>query len=130
MSGAPADSAAADRDEVAEKSVWWRSDVVDARLRAIFSASDAYAASVGLAALAPDPGCEELADETACRLMLAAIKVSEGDVAKLLMWVEAGRNDPRDLIAAAEYRRELVDGDLARRDDDLDDYLRWVAGEG
>jgi len=114
------------RDEIAEKAVYWTSAVVDARLRATFSAEQVYAASVALIALAPDPECPPEADEAACRLMLAAIKVSEGDLAKLAMWIEAGRADPRDLIAAAEYRRELTGGRDADRRADLDEYLRWV----
>jgi hypothetical protein len=118
------------RDEIAEKAVWWTSTTVDARLRGTFSADDVYAASVALTALAPDPLCPPEADETACRLMLAAIKVSEGDLAKLALWVEAGRLDPRDLIVAAEYRRELASGCESTRNEDLDDYLAWVSGGG
>lgn len=117
-----------DRDEIAEKAAYWNSVVVDARLRDLFSAEDVYAASVVLVGLAPDPECPPEADETACRLMLAALKASEGDLAKLALWVEAGRSDPRDLIAVAEYPGELVDGDESRRAADLDDYLAWVSG--
>ncbi len=94
----------------------------------VFSADEVYAASVLLAGLAPDPDCPPEADETACRLMLAALRASEGDLAKLALWVEAGRSDPRDLIAVAEYRRELVDEAPHLRDDDLDAYLVWVSG--
>jgi len=116
------------RDEIAEKSRYWTSSVVDARLRGVFSADEVYGASVALAGLAPDPECPPEADEAACRLMLAALRASEGDLAKLAMWVEAGRADPRDLIAVAEYRSELVDGGEQLRDKDLDDYLAWVRG--
>jgi len=116
------------RDETTEKSPYWTSAVVDARLRATFSDGDVYLASVALLGLAPDPDCSVEADETACRLMLAALRASDGDLAKLALWIEAGRNDPRDLIAVAEYRGELVDGDVSRRDDDLDGYLEWVRG--
>jgi len=121
--------AAPERDELAEKSAYWTSSVVDARLRSVFSEGDVYSASVVLLGLAPDPDCPPEADETACRLMLAALRASEGDLAKLAMWVEAGRADPRDLIAVAEYRGELVEGDLSRRDDDLDGYLAWIRGD-
>lgn len=117
------------RDEIAEKCVYWSSSVVDARLRATFSESEVYYASVALLGLAPDPGCSAEADEIACRLMLAAIRASEGELAKLALWVEAGRADPRDLIAVAEYRSELVDGGSGGRDADLDGYLAWVRGE-
>lgn len=116
------------RDEIAEKAVYWNSSVVDARLRETFASDDVYAASVALVGLAPDPECPPEADEAACRLMLAAIRVSQGDVARLLMWVEAGRTDPRDLIAAAEYRGELVESDPAARETDLESYLAWAAG--
>ena len=46
-----------ERDEIAEKAAWWTSATVDARLREVFSADDVYAASIALAALAPDPDC-------------------------------------------------------------------------
>jgi len=117
-----------DRDEIAEKCPYWTSAFVDARLRDTFSVANVYPASLALLGLAPDPDCSAEADETACRLMLAALRASEGDLAKLALWIEAGRTDPRDLIAVAEYRGELVDGDVSRRDDDLDGYLEWVCG--
>lgn len=128
MSDAPTPDPRAPRDEIAEKSAYWTSAVVDARLRATFSAGDVHAASVVLVDLAPDPDCPPEADTTACRLMLAAIKVSEGDLAKLTMWVQAGRTDPRDLIAAAEYRRELAGAGESGRDEDLSEYLHWASG--
>ena len=62
--------------------------------------------------------------------MLAAIRASEGDPAKLAMWIDAGRVDPRDLIAAAEYRRELTGYGETGRNEDLADYLAWVSGRG
>ena len=128
MSGGTERTPAPERDEIAEKAVWWNSATVDARLRETFSAHDVYSASVALVALAPDPDCPPEADETACRLMLAAIKVSGGDLAKLALWIEAGRVDPRDLIAAAEYRRELTGYGEAGRNEDLAHYLAWVSG--
>lgn len=114
------------RDEIAEKSPHWNSSVVDRKLRSTFSEEEVYAAAVALSLLAPDPDCPPEADETACRLMLAALRVSEGSLPKLRLWVEAGRVDPRDLIAAAEYRTELVEGEDEGRDEDLDAYLTWV----
>jgi len=116
------------RDEIAEKAVYWTSPVVDARLRETFSAADVHAAAVLLAALAPDPECPPDADAAACRLMLAALRVSEGDLARFAMWIEAGRADPRDLIAAAEYRGEIAGGGDSARETDLDGYLTWVSG--
>jgi len=119
----------AQRDEIAEKAVFWTSVTVDARLRSTFLDDDVYSASVVLVALAPDPECPPDADETACRLMLAAIKLSDGNLAKLAMWVDAGRADPRDLIAAAEYRRELTGAGEAERNADLDEYIAWASGK-
>ncbi len=130
MSGATERMPAPQRDEIAQKAVWWTSATVDARLRGTFSADDVYAASVALTALAPDPDCAPEADETACRLMLAAIRASGGDLARLVLWIEAGRLDPRDLIAAAEYRRELTGHGETGRTEDLADYLAWVSGGG
>lgn len=123
------DDAAPQRDEIAEKCAFWVSATVDRKLREVFSEGDTRDAAIALAALAPDPECPPQADETACRLMLAAIRASEGDLAKLAMWVAAARNDPRDVIAVAEYRGELIDGDLSQRDNDLDGYLAWVRHE-
>ena len=130
MSGGTEHTPASERDEIAEKAVWWTSATVDVRLREAFSADNVYAASIALVALAPDPDCPPEAEETACRLMLAAIKVSGGDLAKLALWVEAGRRDPSDLIAAAEYRRELTGYGETGRSEDLAHYLAWVSGGG
>lgn len=122
------DPYAEERDEIAEKAVYWDSYTVNARLDDAFLGPARAEAAVALAGLAPAPDCPIEADIAACRLMLDAIKVSEGDVFKLQLWVEAARNDPRDLIAAAEYPLELVEGESAR-DRDLDDYLAWAAGD-
>jgi hypothetical protein len=123
------------RDEIAEKSEYWTTPVVNARLRSTFSATEAVQAACLLADLAPAPDCEPEADEAACRLMLAALRVSGGDLRKLALWIAAGREDPRDLIAAAEYGRELARSsggldDAAARYADLDEYLEWVGGRG
>lgn len=128
MEDVPEGTPTPERNEIAEKAVWWTSATVDARLRQTFSADDAYMASVALVALAPDPDCPPEADQTACRLMLAAIRASAGDLVKLALWIEAGRVDPRDLIAAAEYRREMLHGEQTAREADLDAYLEWVSG--
>lgn len=128
----PHDTAAPDqtpeRDEIAEKASFWTSEAVNARLRSTFATEERGAAALLLADLAPAPDCGPEADEAACRLMLAALRASEGVLLKLKMWVEAGREDPRDLIAVAEYRGELVDGDESARNADLDSYLAWVSG--
>lgn len=123
------------RDEIAEKSAYWTTPVVNARLRSTFSAAEAVQAACLLADLAPAPDCGPEADEAACRLMLAALRVSGGYLRKLALWIAAGREDPRDLIAAAEYGRELAAGpggldDAAARHADLDEYLGWVTGRG
>lgn len=123
------------RDEVAEKTALWTTPVVNSRLRSTFSAGEVAQAACLLADLAPAPDCGPEADEAACRLMLAAIRVSSGDLRKLALWIAAGREDPRDLIAAAEYSRELAGhsggADAAdARIADLDEYLDWAAGRG
>jgi hypothetical protein len=117
-------------DEISRKSSYWNTAYVNARLRGGFSAADYPRAAVVLAGLAPAPQCPVEADETACRLMLAAIRVSEGNVEKLALWVEVARLDPRDLLAAAEYRRELQEGTEESRQEDLAEYLVWVGGDG
>lgn len=114
-------------DEIDLKAPYWTSGDVNERLAATFG-DEAPRAGVALIGLAPAPDCVPDADVTACRLMLAAIKVSEGSLQKLALWVEAARMDPRDLIAAAEYPRQLRGEGPTAQADDLDDYLRWVSG--
>ena len=116
------------RDEIAEKSRWWTSATVNAAIERTFAPEERAAAACELARLAPSPECAEEADVTACRLMLAAVRVSEGDLLKLAMWIEAGRSDPRDLIAAAEYPQQLMDMSTVSGNRDLDDYIAWVSG--
>lgn len=113
-------------DEVETKARFWNTPTVNARLKESFG-DRSGAAALLLADLAPAPDCSEDADETACRLMLAAIKVSDGDLNRLRLWVEAARLDPRDLIAAAEYAGELQSGDDLSRREDLAEYLAWVS---
>lgn len=117
-------------DESDLKARYWTSGSVDAHLRLAFAPSEHYAAATLLSQLVGTAvdGTEEDSDEASCRLMLDAIKVSEGDLVRLRLWVEAGRRDPRDLIAAAEYRRELQGLGEGSREDDLAAYLRWVSG--
>jgi hypothetical protein len=123
-----ADGDASLLDEISLKSAYWTSAVLDARLAEAFGREQYGPAAHLLAALAPDPACSEEADKTACRLMLAAIRASEGDLAKLRMWVLAARTDPRDLIGAAEYPRELAEFSEEAREADLAAYLGWVRG--
>jgi hypothetical protein len=115
-------------DETVLKAAYWRSGTVNERLSGAFRGADYGLAAVLLAGLAPAHDCPPEADEAACRLMLAAIRVSKGDLARLQLWVDAGRIDPRDLIAAAEYPRELELGSAQAREEDLRDYLAWVQG--
>jgi hypothetical protein len=114
-------------DELALKAAYWTSPTVNAKLAHTFPAAELGAAALLLAGLAPDPSCPSDADEAACRLMLDALRVSEGDMVKLRMWIEVARVDPRDLIAAAEYPLELTTGDESARSADLSDYLDWIA---
>jgi len=115
-------------DEVDLKAQFWTTAVVNARLAATFSVAERGAAALLLSALAPAQDCSDEADVVACRLMLAAIRVSGGNLTKLGMWVEAGRADSRDLLAAAEYPRELGGGGDEARECDLESYLDWVSG--
>ncbi|MDZ4169774.1 MAG: hypothetical protein U1E26_08980 [Coriobacteriia bacterium] len=118
-----------DIDELALKHPFWTSSVVDARLRDTFAQADSRDAAVLLSALVGDDpsGDSELGDLVSCRLMLAALKVSDGDLLKLGMWVDVARVDPRDLIAAAEYRRQLQGEGDAAVEADLTEYLIWVS---
>ncbi len=118
-------------DEIAEKQHWWTSETVNARLREAFSGPDARQAAALLGELVGEvPGGEDEASDIAtCRLMLAALKASGGDLTRLALWVEAARSDPLDLIAAAEYRRELGGSDEGARESDLIEYLAWCGGE-
>lgn len=116
------------RDELALKQPLWTGSVVEARLRDTFAVEDRHATAVFLSGLmGEDPGGDpEVSDLATCRLMLAAIRMSEGDLARLSLWVEAARMDPRDLIAAAEYRRALQGEGPGAEDADLAEYLRWA----
>jgi hypothetical protein len=116
-------------DESVMKAAYWRSSTVNERLGGTFGGANYGLAAVLLAGLAPAQDCPPEADEAACRLMLAAIRMSKGDLARLQMWVDAGRIDPRDLIAAAEYPRELQTGSAQAREEDLRDYLKWAQGD-
>ncbi len=118
-------------DELTLKRPFWRSEVVDARLRDAFQGETVQPAAVILSALVgEDPsGDPELSDMVSCRLMLAAIRLSGGDLKQLALWVEAARHDPSDLIAAAEYRRQLHGEGPSAFQTDLAEYLVWVSGE-
>lgn len=120
----------AQRDEFELKGGFWTTAAVNARLASSFDAADVPAAALALATLVgEDPGGDpEVSDLISCRLMLAALKLAEGDLARLGLWIAAGVRDPRDLIAAAEYRRELVESTPEARDADLAEYLAWCAG--
>ncbi len=130
MSEWPARNRSQNVDEISCKAVYWDSRTVNAHLRDSFAGADYAAAALILSGLAPAPECAEEADEAACRLMLAALRVSAGGLVQLKMWVDVARQDPRDLIGAAEYRRELDLGTQQARADDLADYLAWARGPG
>lgn len=117
-------------DEIALKARFWVSEVVDARLGEAFSGEERRAAALLLSQLVGDvpDGSDEDSDEASCRLMLAALKLSRGDLARLTLWIEVALSDPRDLIAAAEYHRELQEACEASRVADLAEYLHWVSG--
>lgn len=115
-------------DELALKQPLWTGAVVEARLRGTFVEEDRHPAAVLLSGLmGEDPGGDpEVSDLATCRLMLAAIKLSEGDLAKLSLWIQAAHVDPRDLIGAAEYHRALQGEGADAERADLADYLRWA----
>lgn len=117
-------------DEIGLKHALWTSAVVDSHLRSTFAEHEVPAAAVLLSGLVgEDPeGDPEVSALASCRLMLAALKVSEGDLSKLALWVEVAHKDPRDLIAAAEYRRELQNPGEESRRNDLAEYILWIAG--
>jgi len=119
-----------DYDEFGVKHALWVSATVNARLNASFEPEDIAAASVLLSSLvgedpSGDPGVSEMAT---ARLMLAAIKLAQGSLVKLSMWVQAAHADPRDLIAAAEYSRELQDSSEIARQQDFAEYVMWASG--
>jgi len=125
-----ADSLEDPAEEVALKATYWNSSTVDARLGETFHGDERRAAAILLARLVGDvPGGDAVdSDEATCRLMLAALRVSGGDVPRLALWVEAALMDPRDLIAAAEYSAELQEPGTEARMRDLAEYLAWVSG--
>lgn len=119
----------AEIDETAAKARFWTSATVDARLHATFANGELRRAALLLSALVgEDPADADGSDEASCRLMLAALKVSGGSLTKLAMWVEVAHADPRDLLVAAEYPRELQGGGEDAREKDLAAYLSWISG--
>jgi hypothetical protein len=117
-------------DEIGLKHSLWTSAAVDSALRQTFTEPDVGSAAVLLSLLiGQDPLGDEAVSEIATyRLMLAALKLSSGDLRKLELWIEVAMRDPRDLIAAAEYPRELVDASEESRKSDLAEYVLWIAG--
>ncbi|HET6350985.1 MAG TPA: hypothetical protein VFG89_02495 [Coriobacteriia bacterium] len=117
-------------DEIAIKARFWVSEIVDARLSDAFGGDERHAAAVVLAQLVGDvPGGTGWdSDEASCRLMLAALKLGQGELPRLALWASAAKEDPRDLIAAAEYARELRQEGEKEREADLGEYLQWVSG--
>lgn len=118
-------------DEFEAKVVYWTSEIVNARLQQTFDHASRAEAGIMLAGLVgDDPGGDpDVSDASTCRLMLAALKLSCGDLARLSLWVEAGRSDPRDLIAAAEFPRQLQERTQEAKAVDLAEYVQWVRGE-
>lgn len=116
--------------ELAEKGRFWNSETVNARISATFAERDFGAAASLVAELVGEvpEGAPQDSDEASCRLMLDAVKLSEGDLYRLALWVQAGRRDPKDLIAAAEYRRELTEPSEQAREADLIEYVSWAGG--
>lgn len=70
------------------------------------------------------------------RILLAILKLSEGDLSRLSQAAESALIDYRDVLAWAEYPREmLLDGHEepavldAARARDRDQYLRWLGDD-
>ena len=116
-------------DEIGLKQSLWTSAAVDSALRQTFTEPDLGSAAVLLSLLVGvAPLGDAVADLATYRVMLAALKLSGGDLRKLELWIEIAMRDPRDLIAAAEYPRELVDASDESRQSDLAEYVLWIAG--
>ncbi len=113
-------------DEIAEKAAYWTSEVVNARLESSFGDSRGLAALAIAGLIGDDPNDPDASDEASCRLMLDALKVSDGNLMKLRMWVDVAHSDPRDLIAAAEYPLELAGGEDEARAQDFANYIGWL----
>ena len=73
------------------------------------------------------------------RVQLAVLKLCEGDREQLPRWVEAAKRDWRDVIAYAEYPKEMRTGPVelramspedkrALRERDRAQYLEWLGG--
>jgi hypothetical protein len=79
--------------------------------------------------------------EGRARVQLAIVKLAKGDVADLAGWVDVARRDFRDVLASAEYPRQVklafVDLDrLSAADrarivaDDRAEYFAWLNPDG
>jgi len=75
------------------------------------------------------------------RVQLAILKLSEGDQAKLLFWIDAAKRDYRDALANAEYPGEMghpwpdwnrapEGAKSAVRDEDRQQYEKWLRDHG
>lgn len=103
----------------------WR-DALETKLPALFASEpDRRAAREVLSPVLECPEPE--------RVAVACLKLSEGDLALLKKYVDAAKADYRDVLAWAEYPRQMRLGpgappaDQARaRREDMDDYARWL----
>ena len=68
------------------------------------------------------------------RVHLAVLRLSEGDSAKLLYWIDIAKQDYRDALAWAEYPSQMrapvnADPDQVKRisQEDRKQYLAWLS---
>jgi hypothetical protein len=108
-------------------STQWR-DALEAKLRLLFACDQERRA-------ARDVLSRVLEGTEAERVAVACLKLSDGDLARLRKWVEAATADYRDVLAWAEYPRQMrlgpnappADQGRARRED-MDEYAQWLKG--
>lgn len=103
----------------------WR-DALEAKLPALFAGDQERRAARELLAPVLD-GAE------AERVAVACLKLSDGDLALLQECVKAATTDYRDVLAWAEYPRQMRLGPNAppaeqarARREDMDEYARWL----
>ena len=103
--------------------------LLDRKLEALFpSASEREAATALLEAIR--------SDREGDRVALAVLKLAGSDPAKVAEYVEAAKGDYRDVLAWAEYPRQMKLGPSASspaiaqaRQADAAEYRRWLADD-
>lgn len=103
----------------------WR-DALETKLSALFGSDEERSAARALLS----PVLEGAEPE---RVAVACLKLSNGDLARLERLVSSAITDYRDILASAEYPRQMRLGpsappaDQARaRREDFDEYAQWL----